>query len=480
MRNGIMLIAILGLVGLGCDDGDDDDGGGAGGGAADVDAGSDDGAGGGEDGASADGDPAPGGGGGGAGGPEAAGGTPAAGGGPDTGRGAVTAVDIGGLTEALELGLEVQLTLTATFEDGSTEDLAEGITWRIDDAAVATISEAGMFVAVAAGETTLHASVEVEGATHEASLQVEVVCRYPRFPNQIRLGEVMPPLRWDGAYREDGSQFDFALEDVYCGGEFADTEVVIFVVGAGWCSACTVFTQRNLNPQAAALYEAGALIVYVESETASFGPASNEYSQQHISRLIGDGLGLRVGDRDTSPEANYILDSDIVQAFPTVFLVRTRDMQVIADQGRSDYYLPFLDIVENPEADWTNPGAPMFRSNCAEGDEEASEPNNSPGEASVLPPGTIQGGICEAAPDYFEIEVEGPWRVNLAFSHAAGDLDVYVWDEAVDGPLQEGGRLVGSNGTGDVEQFEHRGPALLRVEGYQGASAPYTLTLTEL
>ena len=115
--------------------------------------------------------------------------------------------------------------------------------------------------------------------------------------------------------------------------------------------------------------------------------------------------------------------------------------------------------------------------NCGEGDEELTEPNDSPRQAAPLEPGTLGGGICTTDGDFYAISLEGPWSLSVEFDSTLGDIDVYVWDTPRDQPLQSGGDVVGSNGTTGVEAFDWQGPATVVVQGYQGASAPYAITL---
>ena len=65
-------------------------------------------------------------------------------------------------------------------------------------------------------------------------------------------------------------------------------------------------------------------------------------------RMIPGGPGFRVGDNDTTilnaegehePAPMYITNQPIVTAFPSVWVVRRSDMQMIADQGRGNFYL---------------------------------------------------------------------------------------------------------------------------------------------
>ena len=122
----------------------------------------------------------------------------------------------------------------------------------------------------------------------------------------------------------------------------------------------------------------------------------------------------------------------------------------------------------------------MIESNCG-GQDEDSEPNNTPSTAATLTPGTLLGGICDAEPDFYQIETQGNWRFSLAFSNAVGNLDAVLWDPETDSPVRDaGGELVGSFTNEDVESFEHSGPAVVGVFGSQYASAPYTLTFEAL
>ena len=70
--------------------------------------------------------------------------------------------------------------------------------------------------------------------------------------------------------------------------------------------------------------------------------------------------------------------------------------------------------------------------------------------------------------------------MTLEFSNSQGDLDVYVVDDQ--GQPLTGGNVapIGSDSTTDNESFTHSGPSRILVYGYQAASAPYTLTLTDL
>jgi uncharacterized protein YjdB len=62
-----------------------------------------------------------------------------------------------GLT--LGIGINQQYTATATYSDGSSQDLASGVTWSSSSTSVATINNSGLATTVAAGATTITATV---------------------------------------------------------------------------------------------------------------------------------------------------------------------------------------------------------------------------------------------------------------------------------------------------------------------------------
>ncbi|MCA9558944.1 MAG: hypothetical protein KC583_10310, partial [Myxococcales bacterium] len=106
-------------------------------------------------------------------------------------------------------------------------------------------------------------------------------------------------------------------------------------------------------------------------------------------------------------------------------------------------------------------------------------PNDSAVAAPSLEPGDqVVSGVCNGSDDFFRIEHDGFWSVNLRFTHAVGDLDVYLWDE-LRGADAVGldGQPVGSASGTDDELLVFLGPQVIRVTGYQGARAPYVLTV---
>lgn len=376
-------------------------------------------------------------------------------------------------TLSLDVGDTATLVTTGHYADG-TGQVLEGVAWTSSDDTVVSV-EGDVATAHREGRAILTAS----SGGFQAMVEAGVGCAYPPFALRLAFGDTFPALRWDSAFR-NGVEGEFALADFYCNDEqYGDKSVLVLVAGAGWCAPCTVYAQR-LAPQFPMLEAAGAEIIFFEVEDANYEPATSHFANEHLTRIIGPDKGTRVGDADTLPRPNFLRSSGVIDAFPTVFVVRRSDMRLIADSRMAQYYLPLLDIAEDPDADWSNPGAPMFRNNCEDGDDEAGEPNNSPENATPLAPGAARGGICDVNPDFYQIDIEGDWRFDIEFSHAQGDIDVFVWDAASNQQVTVNGAPVGAQSSDDNETFTHSGPALVNVYGYQGASATYNIILTEL
>ena len=216
----------------------------------------------------------------------------------------------------------------------------------------------------------------------------------------------------------------------------------------------------------------------VQNTSGAAASSSNaiDFVSQHLDPH--DNVWV-VGDLDTHP-SQYFNSNPALNAFPSAYAVRISDMTVIADQGMTNYYLPFVDIATDPTADWSNPPAPTipFVNNCGDGDEEATEPNNDPTQATPISAGEYTGGICDESPDFYQISTEGDWTVTVTYTQATGDIDMDIIDPATGSRAKDdaGNDLVSEDTTGQ-EQIAFHGPALLRVYGYNGASAPYSLSL---
>jgi hypothetical protein len=369
-----------------------------------------------------------------------------------------------------------ELTVNAVMSDGSRQLVEEGIEWSSSDESIASIDANGGALGVKMGAVTITATQD--GMT--ATLETSVGCAYPNFPNDLRFNNVMPAIGWNDAHNPDGSSFRFSMEDFYCKEEFDKYTSIILMVKAAWCGPCSNYAQNRLNPAASELEEAGALIVYMECQDLDFGLADSAYAYRHMRNLIDDGPGLRVGDKSTMATVpadldlpGYIQGTDLIQAFPTLIVIRRSDMKVIAESARAGLSLPLEEIINNLDADWSDPSA-MFTNNCQEGDEEDSEPNNTLAEAAVVGAGEYEGGICTPDPDNYEIDIQGLWKATVEFDGNVGDLDLVVFPSGSD----QGD--VSSQGSGNIEEVEFTGGGILSIIGYGGASAPYTLTVEAL
>ncbi len=302
-------------------------------------------------------------------------------------------------------------------------------------------------------------------------------CTYPEASPIIGPAAVIPRLKWADAIDASGEQVGLDMGQVFCKvGQFANVETVAFVIGAGWCGYCPDNFSRVAG-LADSIYANNGMIVWIETQDNTGQPIDSRHANRAVAEYIGDAPGFRVGDLTTEPMEGMIHASPLVTGYPTSFVVRTSDMRVIAEEASSMSYLDLVGIAADPDRDW---GSRELIFNCGAEDEESTEPNNDVPNAADIEAGTFSGGICGLDKDFFRVNIQGPWRVDLRFSHADGDIDVAVWDEGTNQPMRSGAGLVGAESIDDDEVFEHQGPAIVTVYGYQYASAAYELELTAL
>lgn len=418
----------------------------------------------------------------------------------------LTAIQVNAIAP-LEAGHTGALHAIGHYADATRRDITEVATWRSNAPGVATV-ESGVVSGIAAGSAQI--SAEHQGVT--ANVQVTVSapasppptpCAYPSAGNRIRLGSTMPNLAWSGVYKADGTTMNFSMEDFHCNPAFDDYSVAIFFVGAEWCGACPSYIQ-SLAEDADAIRAAGGLLIYTEYEDSSYQPSTHNKTHRYIDRMVGPVPSLRIGDGQSQPP-QALGQSSLVRSFPSAFVVRRSDMQIIEDQGRSFRMLDYVQIARDAAngAGGSSGGGssgggssgggssgggssggggtppPAFTNHCGPGDEEPSEPNDFSSAGPEIGPGTYSGGICAPGPDFYRVDIRGRFRVDLSFSHATGDLDVYAWNRITGSILTLAGRQIGSDSQTDNESFTTLGPATIVVMGYQNASAPYTLTITE-
>lgn len=371
-----------------------------------------------------------------------------------------------------EVGTEVQLRTFGVDAAGEEIELRTGVVYSSSREDMVTVDETGLASVIAGGEVTLTAAAR----GLEATLEDRAFCEYPHFTPKIALGRVMPNLSWPAKW-PDGKDFEMRMEDVYCHADWKDVETFTLVLSAGWCNPCTQYA-RMLEQEVGTLSALGMETMIIEVQTYDPELADLTFAWNHLRSITQNVPSIVAGDLDTRPQSGFLQDSEILKAFPTVLVVRTDDMRIISDQFRSRGWLPLADIARNPDADWTY-SSPAFVNRCLPSQQEDSEPNDTPDQAALLAPGTVEGGICkEGAADMYRVELEGAWTVELAFDNAQADLDVVVFDPETNAPMiDEQGFLIGSATSNGLETFSHSGPAILSVSGFRNSSAPYTLTL---
>ncbi len=394
---------------------------------------------------------------------------------------------------ALEVEVGDVITVTATVENPDATEL----TWSVGSTTEG-LAELGQLDGTNTGATfTFDATADLIGS-HEVTLgatygtdgeisQTATVTIEPEpcfYPSNVGSGRglAFPDFAWNAMYH-DGTPVILDLYDFYCNdAEWGDYETMLFLITTDWCPNCPAYISW-IDALSDQLEEAGMLIFFLDVQdnqgNTTYTPSSNE----HVSNYTPNASGIRAGDGD-NVQPDGVMNSGLVEYFPTSFVIRRSDMSLIADQRDTSYYLPLVEIAQDPNADWSAPPqpgiVPEFPANCEEGDEESFEPNNTSDEAGTIVPGeTVEGGVCDSQADYYNIDIEGAWTLNLEFTTGTGDLDVYVWDNEAQAPLQgDDGSAVGAESTTDDETFSYSGPATVMIYGFRGATAPYTLTVT--
>lgn len=289
-------------------------------------------------------------------------------------------------------------------------------------------------------------------------------CVYPSGPNGLGSGDVIAPFTWSNARDETGAVFDFSLEDFHCDPAYAEYKSIVLYVGAGWCPSCPQ-EMRRVSSMSSQLQSERALIVYMEGQDRSYNPATSASAADFVESVIGSSApGIRVGDGESNePMAIF----RTLRTVPSGFFIRRSDMRIVA-AGPESGTLRYDDLAREANVDdpGPDPEPPPPPPECTE---EPGGPNDDIGGATPLS-GAISGGICNSNADYYQVGVAGAWRVDLTFSHAQGDLDLYVIDGS--------SRVASSDSTTDDESVSWTGPAIIEVLGYRGATASYQIALT--
>ena len=247
----------------------------------------------------------------------------------------------------IETGSNLRVKATGIYTDQTVLDITQLVTWTVSDPAILSVNSSGVVTGLMSGSADVIATYD--GVSQQTTVRAwtQGDCNYPDAPDTIAHGSTMPQLFWESALDADGTEIDFRMTDFHCAAAYGRYETVVFVVGAGWCPNCPAF-MRYVNDQSAELEAAGMQIVYMEIETSTRQPASNQQSSDIVAREVGaDAPGLRIGDAATMPIEMAF--SRVVRAVPTAYVVRKSDMMIIADQLRTNGYLPLLDIARDPD-----------------------------------------------------------------------------------------------------------------------------------
>jgi thiol-disulfide isomerase/thioredoxin len=235
------------------------------------------------------------------------------------------------------------------WSDGATHDVTAQVTWTSSDPTIAVIDANGLASAVGDGNVIISAS-QGDVSAMTAARTVTSNCPYPDDAlTTVRYDATLPPVFWLDAFSASGGTADFQVANTYCDATTHPT--IVFAISAGWCPYCPDYMAMvdNLTPQ---LEEEGAIVVFVVIETSGGAPAMNDYANTLISgETMNLGHSIRVGDGETAG-ASAMPFLNAVSALPSAFVVRTRDMHVIASQDVSSNYLDFMAIVQNPERQW--------------------------------------------------------------------------------------------------------------------------------
>lgn len=288
-------------------------------------------------------------------------------------------------------------------------------------------------------------------------------CDYPAATGMLGVGETFPAFRWNGVRTETGEPTDLDMREFFCSSRYDAYDSIVLVVGAGWCSACPAYI-RGVDAMSDRLLDEGAMILYLEVETADFEPATSAEAASFIDGLIMDGPGLRMGDADnTMPSAVRPL----VSQMPSAYFIRRRDMRIVADQKDSIYVIDFPGLAADPEQAWV-PTPPPFEARCTAADEEPGEPNDDLASASPIAwESEITGGLCARGSDFYFVDRTGPWRFDLYSTVFDGNLDLRLYD-------REGSRIGGSSQASNHDWVDYDQPAYVEVFG---ESNTYRVTL---
>ena len=178
-------------------------------------------------------------------------------------------------------------------------------------------------------------------------------CGYPQDTGSLFYGETFPELSWLEAYGPYGNEVTIHFSDQLCGvseeNNIPHYDSIILAIGTGWCPYCPDY-MRHIDSLAEELEENNAMIIYAELQTEYMASATSTWAHTYINSL-GIETGYRVGDADSWPFVNFLSNTGDIVSYPTSFIIRTRDMRIVAAQRDSAYYLDFRSITAGMSED---------------------------------------------------------------------------------------------------------------------------------
>lgn len=247
----------------------------------------------------------------------------------------------------LEPGGQAQLVVTSKGHEGRERQVeAAEVGFSSSNDAIATIGEDGTIHAHAGGAVTF----TVTAGDLEASLEARVQCPAPAPSRMLWVGQTMPTLSWP-ARAPDGSLTEVDLAAMRCDLEWEDTRTVALVLIAGWCGPCTSYVQ-SLQGETQALRDLGMEVVIVMIEDRDRNRATLDEAFAHVETNTSTIPGFVVSDAENEYTPMYLRGSGIISAFPTIAVLRLKDMRLIAHSKQTNFRLPLAEIALIEDGIW--------------------------------------------------------------------------------------------------------------------------------
>jgi hypothetical protein len=90
----------------------------------------------------------------------------------------------------VEAGGQSQLTVTASYSDGRSQDVTRNATYRSSDDSIATVSSSGLLTGVREGTATVSTSYQEGGITREGSVEARVLREIPEYTLSVDVSAI--------------------------------------------------------------------------------------------------------------------------------------------------------------------------------------------------------------------------------------------------------------------------------------------------